>query len=129
MFNEGVTADAMTGQAGVSEHLQEFYPDLDEDVELQQAKIPSKLARYFPIPRLTRSFPKTLLFHGEEDTAIKYQDSEVFDRQLRKMGVDSRFILVKGQGSVHGFERQNYEKFWGEYMAHNMEWLFSSLDE
>lgn len=128
MFNEGVTADLMTGETGLSKYFREFYPALDEDIELQQAKIPSKVARYFPIPRLTASFPKTLLFHGEEDSAIKYQDSEVFDKQLRKLGVDSRFILVRGEGSGHGFERQNYERFWGEYMSQNMEWLFSSLN-
>lgn len=127
MFNDGVTADIMTGHKGISEHLRQFYPALDEDIELQKQKIPSEVARWFPIPRLTSNFPKTLLFHGEQDIAIKYQDSEVFDRQLRRLGVDSRYVLVKGEGSGHGFERQHYEKFWNEYMSDSMQWLFDSL--
>lgn len=129
MFNDGVTADVMTGESGISEYLRQFYPLLDQDVELQKSKIPSKVARWFPIPRLTPRFPQTLLFHGEEDIAIKYQDSEVFDKQLKKLGVPSRYILVEGEGSGHGFERQGYEKFWDKYMVQNMEWLFSSLEQ
>lgn len=127
MFNDGVTADVMTGESGISEYLRQYYPELDENIELQNAKIPSKVARWFPIPRLTAAFPKTLLFHGEDDIAIKYQDSEAFHRQLQKVGSESRFILVKGEGSGHGFERQHYKKFWDKYMSSNMEWLFSSL--
>lgn len=127
MFNDGVTADVLTGHKGVSESFRQYYPGLDENIELQKQKIPSEVARWFPIPRLTPKFPKTLLFHGEEDIAIKFQDSEVFDEQLRKLGVDSRFVLVKGEGSGHGFERQHYDKFWKQYMSDNMEWLFYSL--
>jgi hypothetical protein len=127
MFNDGVTADIMTSTPGLSEMLRQFYPALDEDIELQQAKIPAAAARSFPIPRLTSNFPKTLLFHGEEDAAIKYQDSEVFVKHLQKLGVPSRFVLVKGEGSGHGFERQNYEKFWRQYMAEHMIWLFNDV--
>lgn len=127
MFNDGVTADVMTGQSGVSKALRAYYPDLDLDIDLQKAKIPAEVARWFPIPRLSSNFPKTLLFHGEDDIAIKFEDSEVFVKQLQRKGVDSRFVLVKGEGSGHGFERQHYEKFWAKYMVQNMEWLFASL--
>lgn len=127
MFNDGVTADILTGEAGTSEKLRQYYPALDKDVQLQKANIPSSVARWFPIPRLTRNFPKTLLLHGEEDIAIKFEDSEIFDRQLKSLGVESRFILVQGEGSGHGFERQHYEKFWAPYMAESLQWLFDSL--
>lgn len=127
MFNEGLGAEILFNAPGLSRLLGDLAPTLDEDVSKQEKSIPMEWSRWFPITRLPSTFPATLLFHGEEDVAIPYQDSQVFLNKLQKEGVKSRFILVKGEGTGHGFDRADIDKYWGTYMSNNLDWLFGQI--
>lgn len=127
-MREGVTASVLFQQPDLSGELAKLAPSLDEDVDLQRARIPANLLHWFPIPRIHAGFPKTLLMHGKEDVAIPWQDSAVFARALSTVNVPNRFILVEGAGSGHGFDRgQGFDRFWDKYMLSNLNWLFEDL--
>jgi dipeptidyl aminopeptidase/acylaminoacyl peptidase len=55
---------------------------------------------YCPVQNVTREYPPTLLLHGDKDTDVPYQQSELMDKALTAKGVEHVFILNPGAG--HG---------------------------
>ncbi|KAI5479973.1 hydrolase [Pseudohyphozyma bogoriensis] len=126
LFYNGVAADAFTGSTGLSKALGAL-PGITHDLEAQRRTIPQEKHHFFPLLRLTPSFPPTLIFHGEKDIAIPISDSEVFYGELERNRVDSRFVRVVGEGSGHGFDRQNFEHWYEAYLRDNTLWLLSKV--
>jgi acetyl esterase/lipase len=127
-MQDGITASVLFQQPDLSQELAKWAPSLDNDIDRQKQCIPLEMLHWFPIPRIHSGFPKTLLLHGEHDAAIPWQDSDVFSQALSAHSVDNRFVLVRGTGSGHGFDRgQGFGEFWDLYMAENLEWLFRTL--
>lgn len=126
LFYSGTCADAFTGVEGVSKALGAV-SGITEDLSKQRAIIPESSIHLFPLLRITPSFPPTLLFHGERDVAIPISDSEVFDSELKRNGVPSRFIRVEGEGSGHGFDRQDFGHWYEKDLRDNTLWLFSQV--
>lgn len=55
-----------------------------------------------PITYIDPSDPPALIMHGEKDSLVPMQQSEVFYNALIKAGVKAKFVRVKNAG--HGFE-------------------------
>jgi acetyl esterase/lipase len=55
-----------------------------------------------PINKVTLAFPPTLLIHGDKDTLVPIQQSQIMDAALAKAGVKHKLIVVPGGG--HGAE-------------------------
>lgn len=53
-----------------------------------------------PVQNITREYPPTLLLHGDKDTDVPYQQSEMMDKELTAKGVEHVYILNPGAG--HG---------------------------
>jgi acetyl esterase/lipase len=51
-----------------------------------------------PINYITAKFPPTLLIHGDKDTLVPLQQSEIFRDALVKAGVVNELLIVKGGG-------------------------------
>lgn len=58
-----------------------------------------------PITYVTPDDPPFLIVHGEEDKAVPISQSELLHEALEKVGVEVRFVRVKGAG--HGFTGDN----------------------
>lgn len=128
IMNEGKTCDILFDIPGLSAKLAAMPLSADTDVSEQRQHVPSNAQTWFPLLNITSSFPKTLAFHGVEDTAIPIQDGEVFARELQRAGVDHRYIRVEGSGSGHGFDRENVQHWWNAYLSENLAWLLKDLE-
>jgi acetyl esterase/lipase len=61
---------------------------------------PEEFKPYCPVQNVTREYPPTLLLHGDKDTDVPYQQSELMQKELKAKGVEHVFILNPGAG--HG---------------------------
>jgi acetyl esterase/lipase len=59
-----------------------------------------KAARANPITYITKEDPPFLIFHGDKDSTVPFNQSELLAAALKKAGVDVTFQPVKGAG--HG---------------------------
>jgi acetyl esterase/lipase len=59
-----------------------------------------KVAKANPIAYVTKNDPPFLILHGDKDTAVPFNQSELLHEALKKAGVDSTFVPMKGSG--HG---------------------------
>lgn len=59
-----------------------------------------------PITYVSKKSPPFLILHGDKDRSVPFNQSELLDAALKKAGVDSTFIPVKGVG--HGFSGPQY---------------------
>ncbi len=66
---------------------------------VQQNK--AKAARANPITYVTADDPPFLILHGDKDSTVPLNQSELLEAALKKAGVDVAFHVVKGAG--HGF--------------------------
>jgi acetyl esterase/lipase len=57
---------------------------------------PNDFAQYNPESLITRSYPPTLLLHGDHDTDVPVLMSERIADSLKRHGVDYRFLRMKG---------------------------------
>lgn len=68
---------------------------------------PDKEPRVFdplcPLRNVTKSYPPTLLLHGDKDTDVPFEQSVLMARELERHGVRHAFIALAGKG--HGFDR------------------------
>lgn len=58
------------------------------------------LTPYCPVRNVTKDFPPTLLIHGSRDTDVPFEQSVEMDRELTRVGVEHRLIVVPNAG--HG---------------------------
>ena len=68
---------------------------------------PDKEPRVFdplcPLRNVTKTYPPTLLLHGDNDTDVPFEQSVLMARELERQGVQHEFIAMAGKG--HGFDR------------------------
>ena len=68
---------------------------------------PDKEPRAFdplcPVRNVSKSYPPTLLLHGDKDTDVPYEQSVLMARALERQGVQHELITLAGKG--HGFDR------------------------
>jgi dipeptidyl aminopeptidase/acylaminoacyl peptidase len=57
---------------------------------------------YSPIRNVTRDYPPTLLLHGDSDTDVPFEQSEMMARELGRHHVQHRLIRIRG--GAHGFD-------------------------
>ena len=57
---------------------------------------------YCPERHVSAMYPPTLLFHGDEDTDVPYEQSVRMAAALAEAGVEHEFVTIDGGG--HGFE-------------------------
>ncbi len=60
-----------------------------------------KAAKANPINYISRNNPPFLIMHGDKDSTVPINQSELLVEALKKTGVDATFTVVKGAG--HGF--------------------------
>ena len=63
---------------------------------------PGWFSRFCPMQNVTRSYPPTLLIHGDQDTDVPYERSVEMDSVLEQYQVDHKLLIFKGKG--HGFD-------------------------
>ena len=59
-------------------------------------KEPKKFFPYMPVKHVTAQYPPTLLIHGDNDTDVPYEQSEMMAGEFRKHKVEHRLVRVKG---------------------------------
>jgi acetyl esterase/lipase len=55
-----------------------------------------------PVNHVTEDDPPILLIHGDQDKLVPIQQSELMANQLKVVGVNHKFLVMKGQG--HGWK-------------------------
>jgi acetyl esterase/lipase len=71
-------------------------------------KEPRAFDRFCPVRNISRDYPPTLLWHGDQDTDVPYQQSVDMAAELKRKHVVYEFVTVPGGG--HGFPMTD-EKF------------------
>ena len=80
--------------------LRPFYPAFAAKDDTMESKIAA--ARFAsPITYVTKEMPPTLLIHGDADTLVPIQQSEVFMKKLETVGVKHQLVVRPGKG--HGW--------------------------
>ncbi|MBL7696809.1 MAG: alpha/beta hydrolase [Chitinophagaceae bacterium] len=70
-------------------------------------KEPNKFFPYMALKNVTSQYPPTLLIHGDKDTDVPYEQSEMMADTLKKYKVEHRLIRVKG--GEHGLNGVNQQ--------------------
>jgi acetyl esterase/lipase len=63
-------------------------------------KEPEKFYPYMAVKNVTADYPPTLLIHGDKDTDVPYEQSEMMAGEFRKHQVEHR--LIRLEGGEHG---------------------------
>jgi acetyl esterase/lipase len=63
-------------------------------------KEPEKFFPYMAVKNVTKEYPPTLLIHGDKDTDVPFEQSEMMAVELKKKGVEHK--LVRLEGGEHG---------------------------
>lgn len=70
-----------------------------------------KFEPFMPVKNVTRDYPPTLLIHGEADTDVPHEQSEMMARELKRNGVAHRLISVaKAEHGLAGGDKAEIEK-------------------
>ena len=73
-------------------------------------KSPKAFDAFCPVRNVTKSFPPTLLIHGDRDTDVPFAQSEQMEKELQRARVEHKFIRVLGAGhglsGISGEERR-----------------------
>ena len=59
-----------------------------------------KFQPYMPVKNVTASYPPTLLIHGDRDTDVPYEQSEMMAAELKRQGVAQELLRIAG--AEHG---------------------------
>jgi dipeptidyl aminopeptidase/acylaminoacyl peptidase len=86
-------------------HLLSRLPSKDENTPREVVgHDPDKEPRVFdplcPLRNITKSYPPTLLLHGDNDTDVPFEQSVLMDKELERRGVRHEFIAMAGRGHV-----------------------------
>lgn len=65
---------------------------------------PSFFVPYCPVRNITRTYPPTLLLHGDQDTDVPHQQSILMAQELSRHQVRFRLMTIPGAG--HGFDQR-----------------------
>lgn len=77
-----------------------------------------------PATHVRPGLPPFLLFHGNQDKRVPYNQSENFFAKLKAAGVPAKFITIEGGG--HGIG--GWEKMGSDYAAQMIAWLEKNLN-
>ena len=66
------------------------------------AVVPKVFDLYCPARNVTKTYPPTLLLHGDVDTDVPFSQSEQMAAELKRHGVEHELIRISGGG--HGFD-------------------------
>jgi acetyl esterase/lipase len=61
---------------------------------------PKAFDPFCPIRNVTKSYPPTLLIHGDKDTDVPYQQSVAMNKELKRKVVEHKLVTITGGG--HG---------------------------
>jgi dipeptidyl aminopeptidase/acylaminoacyl peptidase len=61
-----------------------------------------KFAPFMPLKNVTRDYPPTLLIHGETDTDVPFEQSQLMAAEFKRQGVKHRLIAIPK--AEHGLE-------------------------
>ncbi|CAI6335464.1 unnamed protein product [Periconia digitata] len=70
-----------------------------------------------------KSWPPTTIFHGRQDSAVAFEDTEVFVEKVMKMFKDTEIRLVARDGD-HGFDMETKEDE-EEWLKRELQWVES----
>ncbi|KAI5479431.1 hydrolase [Pseudohyphozyma bogoriensis] len=96
------TLDFITGIPGLSKQLAQL-PE-----EERAAVVPASAIPLFPQLADSTSFPPTFFLHGDEDTAVKVEESRAMWQKLVDAGVECE--LYEKKGATHGFDNAMWEE-------------------
>jgi acetyl esterase/lipase len=75
---------------------------------------PQKLAPFMPTKNVTSQYPPTLLIHGEADTDVPFEQSELMAAEFKRHGVEHRLIAFPGgEHGLPGVERAKLDEAYG----------------
>ncbi len=75
----------------------------------------AKVARANPITYVAKDDPPFMLAHGDQDTQVPLNQSELLEAALKKVGVSVQFYTVKG--GAHGFNDAKADALAMEFLA------------
>ena len=67
-------------------------------VPMTDREVRGVLREISPVTHVTQDAPPILLFHGDEDKLVPIQQSEEFERRMRRAGAQCELVVAKGQG-------------------------------
>jgi dipeptidyl aminopeptidase/acylaminoacyl peptidase len=76
------------------------------------------------VNHVTADDPPFLLLHGDNDLVVPFQQSEIMEAALRKVGVPVKLIRVPGGGHGSSFPGAHEQVDWA---AHALEWFETHL--
>lgn len=85
---------------------------------------PEAFTPYCPIQNITNSYPPTLLLHGDDDTDVPCEQSEIMAKKLEEKGAKHRLIKLSDKG--HNFEESGWDD---PVIAHALNSILNFLDQ
>jgi dipeptidyl aminopeptidase/acylaminoacyl peptidase len=70
---------------------------------------------YMPVKNVTSSYPPTLLIHGDKDTDVPVEQSQMMAAELKKQGIEHRLVAVAG--AEHGLDGGDRQEVQAAYEA------------
>ena len=116
-LKESSRVQAVVDWYGPSDLLQIGVPDSDikhNDPDSPESQLvggallehKDKAAQASPVTYVSKDAPPFLIMHGDQDRSVPFNQSELLQAALKKAGVDSTLLPVKGVG--HGFSGAEY---------------------
>ena len=68
------------------------------------AHAPGMFARYCPVLNVTGDYPPTFLLHGDRDTDVPHEQSEMMAAALSEAGVEHEFVTIADGGHALDYE-------------------------
>ena len=128
----GVHLDYWTGlhEPSISNTLRELLPAEGEDIAVADARLaaalPASEHAIFPQLLVTPEWPRVLLIHGSEDTAVRAQGSRDLHARLLDANVQTALRIV--EGSEHSFDlKRDAEEAFGGLFDEAAEFLRAAL--
>ncbi len=79
---------------------QGLWPDLVAGIDPR--KTPRAFDRFCPLRNVTKEYPATMFLHGDRDTDVPFEQSELMAKELERNGVEHEFVRIAG--GDHGFD-------------------------
>jgi acetyl esterase/lipase len=81
-------------------------------------KEPRAFDRFCPVRNVTRSYSPTLLWHGDKDTDVPYQQSVEMAAELERKHVVHELVIVPGAGHGFSLTEEQFRKVLGFLSTH-----------
>ncbi len=81
-------------------------------------KEPRAFDRFCPVRNVTRAYPPTLLWHGDKDTDVPFEQSMEMAVELKRNHVEHELVIVPGAGHGFGMTEEQFEKVLGFLRKH-----------